>query len=79
MWITFEQRLTHLNRCLEGLPVKDRDLLIEYYQEAGAGKIEHRQALATRFGISLKTLRNKTTLLRGKLTHCMKKSLSAEN
>ena len=77
--ITFEQRLTHLNRCLEGLPVKDRDLLIEYYQEAGAGKIEHRQALATRFGISLKTLRNKTTLLRGKLTHCMKKSLSAEN
>ena len=64
--VAFEQRLKHLYHCLENLSAKDRELLSEYYQEADAVKIEHRQALAMRFGISLKTLRNK--LPRSKLT-----------
>ena len=64
--VAFEQRLKRLHHCLENLSAKDRELLSEYYQEAGAVKIEHRQALAMRFGISLKTLRNK--LPRSKLT-----------
>ncbi len=71
----FERKLAHLNRCLESLSAKDRELLIEYYQDAGAVKIENRQALAERFGISLKTLRNKTTLLRAVLADCLKNAL----
>ena len=71
-----ELRRTHLNRCLESLSAKDRELLIEYYQDTGAAKIENRQALAERFSISPKTLRNKTVLLRGKLADCVRKHLA---
>jgi RNA polymerase sigma factor (sigma-70 family) len=73
-----ELRRAHLNHCLEGLSAKDRELLIEYYQDTGAAKIENRQALAERFSISPKTLRNKTVLLRGKLADCVRKAMSAQ-
>ncbi len=74
----FEQRLTHLKRCLESLATKDRELLVAYYQDTGSAKIENRLALAERFGISLKTLRNKTVLLRGKLANCVRNALNSE-
>jgi RNA polymerase sigma factor (sigma-70 family) len=72
----FEIRRTHLNRCLQNMAPKDRELLVEYYQDSGAVKIENRQVLAERFGISLKTLRNKTALLRAKLANCVKNTLN---
>ncbi len=62
-----EQRLACLEKCLQWLTPQERELIIEYYQGTGGEKIENRQALAARFGISLKTLRNKTTLLRNSI------------
>ncbi len=73
----FERRLTNLNRCLENLSPRDRELLIEYYQDAGAARIENRQALAEHYGISLKTLRNKTTLLRAAMADCLRRGLGS--
>ena len=73
-----ERRQVHLNRCLESMLAKDRELLIAYFQEAGATKVENHQALAERFNISPKTLRNKTVLLRGKLMDCVKKALNEQ-
>ena len=73
-----EIRRVHLNHCLKGLSEKDRELLIEYYQDTGAARIDNRQALAERFSISPKTLRNKTVLLRGKLMDFVRKALNSE-
>lgn len=70
-----EQRLQCLEYCLQQLSPRDRDLIIAYYQGTGSAKIENRQKLAAQFGISLKTLRNKTTQLRNQLSECGKKCL----
>jgi DNA-directed RNA polymerase specialized sigma24 family protein len=67
--------LTCLEHCLQKLPPPDRDLLLAYYQGTGSAKIENRQQLAARFGISLKTLRNKTSRLRSDLALCVRNCL----
>lgn len=72
----FEQRLTCLERCLQTLPPKDRDLMLAYYQGTGSTKIENRQDLAAQYGISLKTLRNKTSRLRCELAVCVRNCLA---
>ncbi|MBL8203259.1 MAG: hypothetical protein JNM09_03455 [Blastocatellia bacterium] len=75
---TAEQRLRCLESCLQRLPSQDRDLMLAYYQGTGGAKIENRQDLAARFGITLKTLRNKTSLLRGELALCLHRCLGAK-
>ncbi|MFN7929585.1 MAG: hypothetical protein U0Y68_16895 [Blastocatellia bacterium] len=70
-----ERRLQCLGRCLQSLTAADRELLLAYYQGTGSNKIENRQALAAYFQISLKTLRNKTSKLRGQLAECVKECL----
>lgn len=74
----FEQRLICLERCLQTLPPKDRDLMLAYYQGTGSAKIENRQDLAAQFGISLKTLRNKTSHLRSALAICVRACLDSK-
>ncbi|MBS1811743.1 MAG: hypothetical protein JST84_26515 [Acidobacteria bacterium] len=71
------QRLQCLELCLQKLPAKDRKLLLAYYQGTGSAKIENRQELAAQFNISLKTLRNKTSKLRGDIAECVKKRLTS--
>jgi RNA polymerase sigma factor (sigma-70 family) len=66
-----ERRLACLDKCLGKLTPQERELIVEYYQETGGSKIENRQRLAERYGISLKTLRNRTTLLRARLADCV--------
>lgn len=73
-----EQRLLCLETCLQKLPEKDRDLMLAYYQGTGSAKIENRQEIAAQFGISLKTLRNKTSRLRGELAICVRYCLTAK-
>ncbi|HEX4946261.1 MAG TPA: sigma-70 family RNA polymerase sigma factor [Blastocatellia bacterium] len=73
-----EQRLLCLETCLQKLPKKDRDLMLAYYQGTGSGKIENRQEIAAQFGISLKTLRNKTSRLRSELAICVRYCLAAK-
>lgn len=75
----YERRLRCLENCLQSLAAQDRELIMEYYQGEGGIKIEHRQDLAARFNISLKTLRNKTSKLRGEIAECVKKCLAGTN
>jgi DNA-directed RNA polymerase specialized sigma24 family protein len=53
---TREQRLDCLDRCLQGLRPDQRELVIEYYQDAGRQRIDRRRALADRLGISINAL-----------------------
>jgi DNA-directed RNA polymerase specialized sigma24 family protein len=64
-------RLHCLDRCLQKLSPADRELIIAYYQGSGATKIENRHALAARYGMTLKALRNKTSRLRAQLAECV--------
>ena len=73
----FERRLNCLQNCLQKLSPPDRELVIEYYQGTGSAKIENRQDMAERFGIALKTLRNKTSKLRSELAECARHCLKA--
>mgnify|MGYP000893565519 CR=1 FL=1 len=75
----FEHRLNCLEKCLLKLPPQDRDLMLAYYQGTGSAKIENRQDLATQFGISLKTLRNKTSKLRSELATCVRNCLAGDD
>lgn len=74
-----ERRLVCLRRCLDQMTPQERELIIEYYQGTGGAKIENRQLLADRFGISLKTLRNKTTLLRARLATSVAACLASKS
>lgn len=51
-----EQRLECLDRCLEELPVEERELVVEYYRDAQRQGIEHRRRMAARLGITRNTL-----------------------
>lgn len=74
-----EERVKNLEHCLQQLSAKDSELILAYYNDFDQAKIEHRQILAARFNITMKTLRNKTTLLRAKLAECMKKQSYLRN
>jgi DNA-directed RNA polymerase specialized sigma24 family protein len=60
-----------LTSCLGELPVPSRRLLLDYYADANADKVEHRKALADRMGIPLNALRIRVCRLRTRLEECM--------
>ena len=51
-----EQRLECLDRCLQGLPPAQRELVVDYYRGAGSQKIEGRRDIARRLGITTNAL-----------------------
>ncbi len=67
-----ERLLTQLERCLETLPIVDRELIIEYYRGDRRAKIEQRRSLAARFRLSANALTIRACRLREKLEHCVK-------
>lgn len=71
-----EKRFMCLTHCLQNFSPAEQELLISYYHGQGSAKMENRLELAARFGVSPKTLRNRTCLLRAKLLEHMKKCLS---
>ncbi len=71
-----EKRFACLMHCLEGFSLAEQELLISYYHGQGSAKLKNRLELAARFGISPKTLRNKTCLLRARLIEHMQKCIS---
>lgn len=71
------QQFACLEHCLTHLTAQERELMVEYYEGTGSARIAHRQQLAEQSGISLKTLRNKTTLLRNRLANCARKCLQS--
>ena len=60
-----------LEECLGRLPQKDRDLIVEYYQDEKQAKIDHRKGLAERLGITLNTLRIRVYRIRARLEECI--------
>lgn len=60
-----------LERCMEQLTPKNRELVLEYYQEERWAKIEHRKRLADQLGIALNALRIRACRIRASLLECV--------
>jgi len=68
-----EPLLRQLRQCLEGLPRENRDLLLAYYATGdGTGKIEGRQRLARKWGLSANALRSRVQRLRDRVESCLR-------
>jgi DNA-directed RNA polymerase specialized sigma24 family protein len=70
-----QQEYECLERCMEQLPDANRRLVLEYYQEEKAAKIDHRKGLATELGIGLNALRIRAHRIRLQLQECVKSCL----
>jgi RNA polymerase sigma factor (sigma-70 family) len=67
-----------LDRCLESLPERSRSLILRYYQDQGATRIRDRQRLASEFGVSPNSLRNRALRIREKLERCLSECLERD-
>jgi len=61
--------------CLQHLPGDTRELIQEYFVGEGRDRINRREALAARLGISRSALGNRITRLLSKLRECVEKCL----
>ncbi|HVG20123.1 MAG TPA: hypothetical protein VNI02_13815 [Blastocatellia bacterium] len=66
-----EREYSCLERCMERLPAKSRELVLQYYQQDKRAKIDHRKELADRLGIALNALRIRAHRIRASLQECM--------
>jgi len=66
-----EQRLECFDYCLQQLKPEQRELIVEYYRDARREKIERRQALAKRLGISMNALGIRASRIRSTLEACV--------
>lgn len=60
-----------LEKCLEKLGARGRDLILRYYKVEGLAKINHRRELAEELGIPTNTLRVRAHRLRSGLRRCI--------
>jgi DNA-directed RNA polymerase specialized sigma24 family protein len=60
-----------LEKCIEQLLPRSRELVIQYYQEDKQAKINYRKALASRLGIPLNALRIRAFRIRMSLYQCV--------
>jgi DNA-directed RNA polymerase specialized sigma24 family protein len=73
-----EAALAALRACLEGLGAEAAGLILDYYgADDGAARIERRQRLAERAGLSLNALRNRALRIRMTLERCVRARLAA--
>ncbi|MBO0722089.1 MAG: sigma-70 family RNA polymerase sigma factor [Blastocatellia bacterium] len=70
-----EGRMKCLERCLQNLKSRDRDLIIRYYYGEERVKIDNRQKLAQELGITCKALVVRALRIRKKLESCMERCL----
>ena len=66
-----EERLDCLDRCLQELRPEQRELVLEYYRDTKRQKIDRRQALARRLGISMNALAIRASRIRAVLQSCV--------
>lgn len=64
-----------LQRCLAGLPEKNRSLFIDFTLKEKRAKVEHRMILANEHGITINALRIRVHRIRIELRQCMTKCL----
>jgi len=70
--------LAALGACLEGIGKDAASLILDYYAaDSGAARIERRQRLAERVGLSLNALRNRALRIRVSLEECVQARLQA--
>lgn len=55
---------------MEKMLPKNRDLLVEYYQEDKQAKIDHRKELAGRYGLDMNALRIRVHRIRSVVGEC---------
>ncbi len=70
-----EERLDWLRHCLNSLSGENRALMLEYYQDERRGKIDVRQQMAAKLGVSRNALANRMLRLRDKIEKCVRRSL----
>jgi RNA polymerase sigma factor (sigma-70 family) len=68
-----------LDKCLQKLSVEQRKLIVEYYAKEKQAKIDHRNELAQRFGISVETLRVRVFRIRASLEECIERCLERKS
>jgi len=75
-----ELELRCLEQCLESLPESERHLLLQYYGEGRKAqeKVDVRNELAKKLGISVATLRIRAFRSKAHLQKCMKRCLEAQ-
>jgi len=61
-----------LEKCLEQLTNRNRDLVLQYYQEEKKAKIDNRRVLADKMGIALNALRIRAYRIRNSLELCVR-------
>jgi DNA-directed RNA polymerase specialized sigma24 family protein len=66
-----EQRYQCLEQCMRRLTSKNRELVLEYYQEEKQAKIDRRKELANRLGIAANALRIRAHRIRASLQECV--------
>jgi len=69
--LSFEQQMQCLEQCMEGLPAKNRELIIGYYQGSSNTKIKSRKQLAEQLQIPINALRIRALRIREKLEACL--------
>jgi DNA-directed RNA polymerase specialized sigma24 family protein len=66
-----EANVAALRRCLRRLSQVERSMMLTYYGADGAQRIQIRQGMAEKFGISLNALHNRALRLRKQLERCV--------
>ena len=66
-----------LEKCMEKLDPDDRKLVLDYYQDEGRAKINHRKELAETLGIGLNALRIRACRIRADLQACVERCRAA--
>ena len=64
-----------LKGCLAQLGAAGSELILEYYVDSGANRIEARRQIAQRLGLSLNALRNRALRMRAALEACVREKL----
>ena len=70
-----EEEYACLEKCMERLSPRSRDLVLTYYQEEKRAKIDLRKQLAGRMGIPLNALRIRACRIRANLEDCVSQCL----
>lgn len=70
-----EQEYDCLESCMQRLQPKQRELILEYYQDDKRAKIDHRKQLAQKMGIALNALRIRAHRIRTMLQQCVQNCL----
>jgi DNA-directed RNA polymerase specialized sigma24 family protein len=72
-------QLECLDHCLSQLTAENREMIIEYYQDEGRQKIDHRASMAERLGIQPGALRSRARRVRGNLERCLRRCCKDRN